>query len=85
MGEFSDKIDKYGIEFKLQMEKKRVEDFPFTAKILFDSYNIKDDINELEAKGYPILKIFEAFYNVGYYKGINFTIDNLNLTESKNF
>lgn len=66
-----EQLDKLGSEYKIEMEKARQLYFIEVLVKLTDVFKCTKMINDLN-EAFPMIKFLEAFYNAGFYKGLNY-------------
>ena len=71
-----EQLDKLGSEYKIEMEKERQRYFLEVLIKLTDLFKCTDMVNDLNGM-FPMIKFLEAFYNTGFYKGLNYGIDSV--------
>lgn len=68
-------IDKLGIEYKTNMEIFKNREFAETFIDLCRYFKITDEVREANDSDTPVTPLFEAFFSIGFYKGIEYALN----------
>ena len=61
--------------FTEEMEKQKEDRWSNIYNYIINMFDCEDDINNIIKAGVPIDNFFKRFYELGFYSGVNFTLD----------
>jgi len=76
MKTIEEQLDKLGIEYRVNMEKNKDESFPELMLALCELFQCTKAVNEAQ-ESFPMIIFLKAFYDAGFYKGLNYGIDSM--------
>lgn len=68
-------IDKLGVEYKTKMEIFKNREFAETFIDLCRYFNITDDVRDANDSDAPVTPVFDAFFSIGFYKGLEYALN----------
>lgn len=75
-------LEELGDEFCQVMEGEKESNFESVYNLIIQTYNIENEIKEIEQKSKePVITFLKAFYDFGFYTGVNFMLDPDDLNE----
>lgn len=74
MKSIKEQLDKLGQEYKLEMNKDKDEYFVNLFMSLVKIFKCEKEISKTQ-EVFPIIDFIKAFYEAGFYKGLNYGID----------
>ena len=75
-------LEELGDEFCQVMEGEKESNFESVYNLIIQTYDIENEIKEIEQKSKePVIAFLKAFYDFGFYTGINFMLDPDDLNE----
>lgn len=75
-------VDKLGAEYRTQMEIYKKQQFAETLIDLCNFFNITKEVREAENNNEKIINVFDAFFSIGYYKGLEYGLNHNAETEN---
>ena len=67
-----EQLDKMGVEFTSEMEIYRENNFQEVYNSIVKFYNCGKEINDTIEAGFPMIQMLQAFYDGGFYTGMNY-------------
>jgi hypothetical protein len=84
MRNINDQLKELPEEFVLEMERQKTARWIDVYNFLIKYFNCKNEIEEVEAEGFPLKDFFKKIHDMGFYGGINFALDPQEPYEMKN-
>lgn len=75
MKNINDQLKELPSEFVVEMEKQKNDRWEDVYRYLIEYFDIEKDIKEAEAEGFPLKDFFRKIHDMGFYGGVNFTLD----------
>lgn len=76
MKTIEEQLDKLGIEYRINMEKEKDNNFPKLMLALCELFQCSKAVNESQ-EHFPMIIFLKSFYDAGFYKGLNYGIDSM--------
>lgn len=70
-----DQLKELPEEFIDEMEYQKSQRWEDVFMYLTSEFNCINDIKKMHEEGTPIIKFLRSFYDMGFYSGVNFTLD----------
>ena len=62
-------------EFVVEMEQQKKDRWVDVYNFIIKYFDIQDEIDEVEAEGFPLKDFFKKIHDMGFYGGVNFALD----------
>ena len=62
-------------EFVIEMEQQKKDRWIDVFSFLVNYFDIQNEIDEVEAEGFPLIDFFKKIHDMGFYGGVNFALD----------
>ena len=75
MKNLNDQLKELPEEFVVEMEQQKKDRWQDVYHFLIKYFDIQNEIDEVEAEGFPLTDFFKKIHDMGFYGGINFALD----------
>ncbi len=75
MKNLDEQLNELPSEFLDEMDHQKAERWKDVFIYLTKEYNCLEDIIKMHKDGTPIIQFLRSFFDMGYYSGVNFTLD----------
>lgn len=75
MRDINEQLKELPEEFILEMERQKADRWVDVYDFIIKYFNCEDEVEEVEAQGFPLKDFFKKIHDFGFYGGVNFALD----------